>query len=238
MIDLHTHILPNIDDGASDIEISLQMTEALYTQNIMKAVCTPHFDPSSTSLEDFIKRRTSALSRMSGSRIQLIPASETILHEYLFHYHDLSKLCIEDTRYLLLELPYLKKLDSKILDDISRLLDYYNIIPIIAHIERYHAIRRKQIKTLIKMGCMIQLNTGAILNKRTRKKALQYIKKEYINVIGSDCHDMQKRPPYMRKALELIEYKLGAPYCERLEYYAEGIINGIELMKKKSYIIE
>lgn len=238
MIDLHTHILPNIDDGACDMDTALQMTEALYTQNIMKAVCTPHFDPSCTSEEDFVEQRAFALSKMRGSRIQLIPASETILHEYLFHFADLSKLCIENTRYLLLELPCQKRLDSKIFENLNRLIDYYNIIPMIAHIERYPAIKRKQIKTLIKMGCIIQLNTGTILNTKTRKKAFRYIKKGYIDVIGSDCHDMQKRPPYMTKALELIEDKLGVPYGEMLEYQAECVINGIELRKKKSYIIE
>jgi protein-tyrosine phosphatase len=238
MIDLHTHILPNIDDGACNVETAQQMTEALYTQNILKAVCTPHFDPSRTSLEDFVKKRAFALSRLRESPIQLIPASETILHEYLFHFSDLSELCMENTRYLLLELPYQRKFDSKIFENISRLIDYYNIIPIIAHIERYHAIRRKQIRILIQMGCLLQLNTEAILNKKTRKKAFRYLINEYINVIGSDCHDMQKRPPNMSTALELIEKKLGASYCERLDYHAECIVNGIELRKKKSYIIE
>lgn len=238
MIDLHTHLLPYIDDGASDLETALQMTEALYTQNVRKAVCTPHFDPSGSSMEDFDKQRSFAIAKLEGARIQLIPASETTLHEYLFHYYDLSKLCIENTRYLLLELPYQKKLDKKIFDNIKNLIDYYNIIPIIAHIERYHAIKRKQMKTLIELGCMLQLNTGALLNKKTRKKALRYIKKKYIHVIGSDCHDMQRRPPSMSEAFELIEYKLGALYCEMLNYNAEGIVNGIELMKKKSYIIE
>ena len=238
MIDFHTHILPNIDDGASDLETALQMTEALYSQKIMIAVCTPHFDPSSTSLEDFIKQRAFALSKMGDSRIELIPASETMLHEYLFHYSDLSELCIENTNYLLLEMPLHKKWDPKIYENISRLIDYYNIIPIIAHIERYHAIKRKQLKTLIKMGCMIQMNTATILNRKTRKRAFRYIKNEFISVIGSDCHDMLKRPPCMAKALELIEEKLGIPYCEKLEYHAECIIKGIELRKKKSYIIE
>jgi protein-tyrosine phosphatase len=238
MIDIHTHILPNIDDGASDVETALQMTEALYSQNIRIAICTPHYDPSRTSVEEFIKKRTVALSRMRDSRIKLIPASETILHEYLFHFSDLNELCIENTRYLLLELPYLGKYDSKIFENINRLIDYYNIIPIIAHIERYHAIKQKQVKTLIKMGCMLQMNTEALLNKKTRNKAFRYLKKEYINIIGSDCHDMQKRPPNMSTALELLKSKLNASYVERLEYHAECIVNGIELRKKKSYIIE
>ncbi len=238
MIDLHTHILPNIDDGARDVDTALKMTEALYSQSITKAVCTPHYDPSRTPMEEFVKKRALAFAKLKESRIQLILASETILHEYLFHYCDLSELCIENTRYLLLELPYLMKFDRKVFEAINRLIDYYNIIPIIAHIERYPSIRQKQINKLQQMGCMLQLNTGTILNKKTRKKALRYIKREYIKIIGSDCHDMERRPPSMREALELIDYQLGASYCERLEDYAEGIVKGKELLKKKSYIIE
>jgi protein-tyrosine phosphatase len=238
MIDLHTHILPNIDDGARDVATALQMTESLYTQNIMQAVCTPHFDPSETSIDNFVNRRSFALAKLLDARIQLIPASETILHEYLLHYSDLGELCIENTRYLLLELPYQRKMGPKDYENISRLIDYYNIIPIIAHVERYHTIKTRQMKILIRMGCILQLNAVALLNKKTRKKALRYIKKGYIDVIGSDCHDMQKRPPNMSEALKLIEKKLGAPYCERLKDQSKDIVNGIELRKKKSYLIE
>jgi len=69
-------------------------------------VCTPHFDPTQTDLEDFLNRRAKSLSQLEAAKLQLIPASETRLHDYLFHYPDLSKLCIKDTRYLLLELPF------------------------------------------------------------------------------------------------------------------------------------
>lgn len=238
MIDLHTHILPNIDDGASDVETALQMTEALYLQNSMKAICTPHFDPSRTSMEDFVQNRKLALLKMGKSRIQLIPASETMLHDYLFHYCDLSEVCIENTRYLLLELPLLRKYDHTILKRISELIDYYNIIPIIAHIERYKAIKKKQIRSLLQMGCMLQLNTETIFKKQTKKKAFRYIKKQYVTVLGSDCHDMKKRPPNIGKALELIENELGVQYRAKLEYHGECIVNGIILLKKKSYIIE
>lgn len=238
MIDLHTHILPNIDDGAFNVETALQMTEALYSQGVSMAVCTPHFDPSSTAVEDFVRKRSFALSKMWGSRIRLLPASETLFHEYLFHLMDLSELCINNTRYLLLELPYQKKYETIVFDHIKRLMDYYNIIPVIAHIERYPGIKERHMKTLLNMGCLLQLNGEAVLNEKTRSKALHYLKKEYIGVIGSDCHDLQKRPPDLSRAFDLIRKKLGAACCERLDYNGECIVNGIELRKKKSYIIE
>jgi len=238
MIDLHTHLLPRIDDGACDVETALKMTEALYAQNIMVAVCTPHFNPTDTTLEDFVARRASAFAQMGVSQLHLIPASETILHEYLFHYPDLSRLCIENTRYLLLEFHDQKKWASKNYEYLEKLINHYNIIPIIAHIERYPAVKRKHIKKLMELGCVIQLNTSAILNPKTRKKAFQYIKHNYIDVLGSDCHDLQKRPPNMVGAIDIIKEKFGIQYCEKLEDQTSCIINGIELRKKKSYIIE
>ena len=238
MIDFHTHLLPQIDDGACDVATALQMTEALSSQNVTEAVCTPHFDPSSSSVEEFTIKRSVALSKMVSSPIRLIPGSETLLHEYLFYFNDLSALCIGNTRYLLLELPYQKRLDRKIYDHVSRLTNYYNIIPIIAHVERYRGIRSKQMKALVQMGCILQLNTSSILNKRTRDKALRYIKKGYIHIIGTDCHDMLHRPPNMSPALDVIEEQLGASFCEKLEYYSLCIINGLEHQKNKSYIIE
>lgn len=237
MIDLHTHILPNIDDGASDLEEALKMTESLRTQNIMKAVCTPHFDPTQTSLQAFIKKRTSAMDCMSDSKIDLICGSETMLHDYLFHYSEISGLCIENTRYLLVELPFRRSWDIKVYETLEKLISYFNVIPIIAHVERYQAVKKnvKCIKKLIDMGCVIQLNTSSIMNKKSMHQAVYYIKHGYIDVLGSDCHNMKNRPPIISAAFDIIEQKLGFKYCAELRYNAQCIVSGIEIRKKIAY---
>ncbi len=227
MIDLHTHILPAIDDGAKNVEEALQMTRELYKQGVRAAVCTPHFDPTKLSLEEFLIRRSKALEKMKDAGIKLIPASETFLHKYLFHYADLSGLCIQGTRYMLLELPIHIKWQEGILDDLDQLTGYYDIIPIIAHVERYHPVKTKHIKALKEMGCLLQMNTKTILDSKTQAKALQWIKKDYIDVIGSDCHNPLTRPPVILEALHQIQSKLGIRYVEQLEYRADSILNGI-----------
>jgi protein-tyrosine phosphatase len=171
---------------------------------------------------------------MIDSKITLIAGSETMLHDYLFHYSDLSELCIENTRYLLLELPYTKKWDSKIYNKIRNLIIYYDILPIIAHIERYPAVIRskKNIIKLIKTGCVIQANTDSIKGKKQKKQKKQlfrYIKKGYIDVLGSDCHNMAYRPPIISDAFEIIIQKFGDRFLDRLIYNADCIINGITL---------
>lgn len=231
MIDLHTHILPNIDDGARCIAEAIEMTESLYNQNVNKAVCTPHFNPTQISLQEFIKKRTTAMNLMKDSKIKLIPGSETMLHTYLFHYSDLRELCIGNTRYLLIELPYSGKLDRKVYEMIERLIWFYNVIPIIAHIERY-SVTDKNIKKFQDMGCVIQLNTTSIINKKSRKQAVRYIRNGYIDVLGSDCHNMSNRLPVFTPAFDLVMNEINENSCNNIKYNAECIINGIEIRKK------
>jgi len=240
MIDLHTHILPCIDDGASSVEEAIELTESLFQQNTRIAVCTPHFDPSQTALEEFLLKREKAMALMDASMVMLISASETMLHEYLFHYPDLSELCIGKTKYLLLELPFDRRWDKELYVKLNKITAYYNIIPVIAHIERYPSVKKseKTIKKLIEMGCVIQLNTSSIIDRKTRSRSFRYMKKGYIDVLGSDCHNMNKRPPIITMALDNVTHKLGIEYRNRLMYNAECIMNGIEIKRKIVFIIE
>jgi len=239
MIDLHTHLLPNIDDGASSLKEALEMTESLYAQGIRKAACTPHFDPTKSSLQEFVMKRTFAMDCMNASKVALLSGSETVLDDYLFHYPNLSELCIEHTRYLLLELPFGIKWDKYVYEKTKQLLTYYEVIPIIAHIERYESVIKsvKCIQKLIELGCVIQLNTSSIIDRKSRHQALQYIKHGYIDVLGSDCHNMTRRPPVIVDALDIIIQSLGTKYCEEFKHNAECIVNGICLREKISYII-
>ncbi|MHB8130251.1 MAG: CpsB/CapC family capsule biosynthesis tyrosine phosphatase [Mobilitalea sp.] len=240
MIDLHTHILPNIDDGASSVEEALILTELLYKEDIKIAVCTPHFDPAQTALQEFIRKRATAMALMKASRVKLILGSETVLHEYIFHYTELNELCIGNTRYLLLELPFDNKWDTTVYESLEKLIIHYDLIPIIAHIERYKAVKKndKGIQKLIKMGCVIQINTSSIIDKQSRDKVIHYMKHGYIDVLGSDCHNIKKRPPIITNALNKITQELGVKYCEELNQNAECIVKGLEIRKKKTYIIE
>lgn len=240
MIDLHTHLLPQIDDGAGSVKEALEMAELLVSQKIKIAVCTPHFDPSADALMTFLLKRENALSRLKGSKLQMIPASETKLHEYLFHYPDLLPLCIARTRYLLLELPFDQNWDSKLFTLLDKVMTYYDIIPVIAHIERYPAVKRqmKHIRRLKNMGCLLQLNSSSLFDKSTAKRALLYMKKDYIDVIGSDCHNLKTRPPQMDLAINRIIQILGEGYYKQLEDNAASIIQGKELRTNKSLMIE
>jgi protein-tyrosine phosphatase len=240
MIDLHTHILPEIDDGASSVEEALLLTEMLLKQGVHIAVCTPHFDPAQVALQDFLRNRKASMTLMRASKVKLISGSETMLHEYLFHYTDLSELCIENTKYLLVELPYSKRWDKKVYEAVDKLINHYDLIPVIAHIERYPAVIKsvKHIERLINLGCIIQVNTSSILEKDSMRRVVFYMKHGFIGVLGSDCHNIIHRPPIITAAMDYMTQEFGVRYSNELKYNAECIVKGIEVRKKISFIIE
>jgi len=218
MVDVHTHILPGIDDGAKDIDEALMMTENLYLQGVTTAICTPHFNPARLPLDTFLTNRKTALNSLKNSKVNLIEASETYFHDYLFHYNDLSQLCVGTTNYLLLELPFDKKWSSSIFAGIEKLRYYYSVIPIIAHVERYQGIIKdlKRLKYLKDMGCLIQMNTETITNKKYKHLVYSYLKNDYVDVLGSDCHNMINRPPMIIGAKEEIIHIFGIEKWDRL----------------------
>jgi protein-tyrosine phosphatase len=237
MTDLHTHILPGIDDGAASVEEAVHLIESLYLQNVKKAACTPHFNPTWSSLDDFLLKRKSALEMLEDTKIKLYPGSETRLNEYLFHYPDLHELCIGNTKYMLIELPFEKSWNEKYLDTLEKIINYYNIQPIIAHIERYNYIDSKTIKKLKNIGCTIQVNTGSIIDKKNNRKVLHLIKDNLVDVLSSDCHNMEERIPVFTEALTILSKHLGEYTCKKLDYNSECIIEGIRIRKKTDYII-
>lgn len=227
MIDMHTHILPGIDDGASSSDEAIMMTEYLYYQKVTMAVCTPHFYPMEMTLEEFAKKRADAMEAVSHSKIQLIAASETYLHRYLYNNSDLKPLCIGNTSYLLLELPFMKSWTEEYMEDIDRLIGYYNINPIIAHIDRYKPLmrNRKLLRKLKNVGCLLQMNTSAIINSDTKRRALSLIDNGYVDLLGSDCHNMSFRPPVIEEARKIIFHKLGERVWDKLMRNADMVIN-------------
>lgn len=239
MIDLHTHILPGIDDGPRSVEEAMKMIEVFLDQNVKVVVCTPHFNPTMIALDDFLSKRTTAMKQLGSSKITLVSGSEVALNEFLFHYSDLSPLCIGDTNYILIELPFDKKWDEKLYKQLDRIVRYYNLIPVIAHIERYPAVKKskKILRRLIEIGCLLQMNAEAILNKKHRRLGEFYIKHGFIDVIASDCHNMKLRPPNLAAAHAIIVQRLGLAHLDKLISNSERILNGQRIREKLKYII-
>lgn len=198
MIDLHTHILPGMDDGARDDGEAAALIDLLKKQGVSQAVLTPHYYPYIESIPDFSARRKLSYERIKDCDFDMILASETCLTESLFSYDSIDELTIANTRYLLLELPFIEKWGPSIYRQINRLITRYNIKPIVAHVERYEPVKRrkeKELQKLVDSGCCLQFNIDSFLSRGIRCYEMQYLRRGWVDFVGSDCHDLNDRRP-------------------------------------------
>lgn len=231
MIDIHSHILPGMDDGAKDPEEAAKLIETLQQQGITLIALTPHFYPHREPQERFILRREKAYDLLKGIDIEMkfVLASETFLTENLLLNECIDDLCMEQTKFLLLELPFTRDWNARTYRLIDGLMSKFGIHPIIAHIERYPAMNRKAdreniLKNLADMGCMFQIDTDSVTNLRTRYSMLKLIKSGWVDFIGSDCHDLTVRKPQFDKFNDIVRKKLGQDYLDRFEKNALDIL--------------
>lgn len=205
-IDIHTHILPFMDDGADSVEEALEILKQEKEQGITDIVFTPHFRLEEEDIETFLSRRDRAYETL-----MLAVREEPLLSNLTFYrgaevwydpniiYQDASKLCIENTSYMLLELlpsfPF--NLENTIRNIVSK-----GIIPIIAHVERYpYLIKHPEtMESLAELGAVFQCNASTVLSRRQNRVAMRLIKRGLIHVLASDTHNLDYRPPNLAMA--------------------------------------
>lgn len=198
--DIHTHILPGVDDGAKDKEQSLEMIKMLKEQGITDIILTPHFYPSETSLSTFVEKRQNALEKIKPyfeehGIISHIGA-EVFLIEMLFSVENISELCIDDTNYILIELPFNEWNQAKVLNLLNKLCANFQVTPILAHIEKYPAFfNEKFLAEAKKSDYLVQVDIDSLKKPFLRRKIKKYIEKGYIQFAGSDCHNTKNRRP-------------------------------------------
>lgn len=225
MIDIHTHILPEIDDGSKNVDESIAMLDALSKQGVDTVVATPHFYIDRIDVRDFLKRRTESFEKLKKSLDKLVDRPQIALGAEVQFYPELSSLdgierfCIGETKYLLVEMPFVPW-NGYTYQTINHLSMSRGIIPVIAHIERYIDFMNEK-KTVLKLkeaGALIQINSSFIIDRGTRRKALSFLKQNTVSFIASDCHNLESRPPNIEKSFEIIYKKLGDSGFELLRY--------------------
>lgn len=235
-IDVHSHILPGVDDGARSINESLQLIAKLKKQGVTRILATPHFYASVCSLEDTVKK---AQDSYADLKMFLTNADPQIKIGYEVHYFkniskidDIEKLTIDGTRFLLLELAHMPSLEPAAEDIISLVLDRH-ITPILAHIERFALLPGfDRITETIKDGFSIgQINASAFsINRKSKKIALRLIKEGYGQIIASDTHSVNSRPPEFDNAFKIIGKKLGEDTVKKI--MAENNILSEKIFKR------
>lgn len=206
MIDMHTHILPHIDDGAKDSTMSAFMLKKEAEQGVKTVVLTSHYYGRKHGPSRFLERRASAFERIKdkipeGLEVRL-GAEVHFTGVNVAEYDELCKLAIEGTKYILIEFPFTEKWTYELLDKLADFISETGYTPIIAHVERYREIQKRPayITELIDMGCLMQVNTRAFLDKKDRKLAYALLKKGMAHCIGTDSHDLENRAPNYTEA--------------------------------------
>jgi len=213
MIDIHSHILPAIDDGAKDINMSLEMLKIAVDKGIKKIVATPHYYRGyyENKYEDICKLvdEVSSIAYKSDIDIDIIPGQEIFLAGHILElYKEGIIRGLAETKYMLIELP-MNTMPKDALDIIYE-LKVEGVKPIIAHPERYMYIIEKpsRINVFIEEGCFFQINGGSIkglFGKTVQKTAETLIRNGICDFIASDAHTTGGRAPGIGDALEIIK---------------------------------
>lgn len=230
MLDFHTHILPGIDDGSTDEKTSVEMIKMLYEQGVSMIVLTPHFYQNEMSFEIFSKKRKesleSLLCEIGKSDIEKRPdfaiGAEVSFFYGLDTYQYIEELCIEGTKFLLVEMPF-ERWNLRMYETLNRLKKNKDITPIIAHIERYTGFnsKREMIRRFIEIGAFVQANTNFFNSYVTRLPAFNMLKNGFIQYIGTDCHNLNNRKPDYDEFLNLIKKKNNGMYINDLMFWED-----------------
>ncbi len=229
LVDIHCHMLPGIDDGAKDIKTSWSMIDESVSQGV-KCICfTPHFYADSDKPKNFLERRNKAFLTVKKSVPTRYPVmscgAEIHYYEGLTSMEELRYMRILGTELLLIEMPFSKWTD-RMISDIEEINSRSEYIVVLAHIERYLKFAAPEvISRLHAHGVIIQSNAGFFIERQTRRTALKMFENREIDVLSSDSHNMNSRPPNLKKAFDIIDDRFGAGASELL------IQNGSELVK-------
>lgn len=222
MVDIHSHILPKMDDGSKSEEESLAMLRMLRDQGVRCVAATPHFYANNESVDDFIERRSNAYERLKNAVEDGLPkialGAEVRYYEGISRLEKLSKLCIQGTDILLLEM-FSGKWGTMIIRELIDIAATRKITLVLAHIERYIQYQQEEtLEMLLDNGVLMQMNASHVNNLFTRRKALNLLRNETVQFLGSDCHDSVNRPPDIGKAATIIKNKLGTDF---LNYFVD-----------------
>ncbi len=211
--DLHSHILPGMDDGCRTAEEAVRLLRTSYEQGIRKMCVTPHYYPVETA-DEFLVRRDAAeqelykaLEKESGPVPQLCMGAEVAYRPGICYQEDLNKLCIGQSQYLLLEMPF-HKWGDEVIRTVRGISNVRGITPILAHIERYLPMQDKEIlDRLLDQEILVQMNAARLLHFSSRGQARRLLNSGMVQLLGSDCHNNTSRPQNLGQAVEYLQKK-------------------------------
>ena len=239
MIDLHTHILWEIDDGSKSVDMSMAMVELADRNGTKIIFATPHIiEFSNKPSWDLIVERSKQLQGLANSRnynIEILAGAEVQMNwDLLSEIGEQGSYCLNGSRYALIELPVLEI--PEYADEFFYELLLKGIVPIIAHPERNQVIMNNLTKLLkwMRNGVLLQCNSGSVtgaFGNKVRENVEILLKNRLITFIGSDAHRDKRRDTNLIAAKKIMMDLVGKDYCEEIFYRNPSYILKNELVE-------
>ena len=239
MIDLHSHILPGLDDGSQSMKDTLVMAEKAIEDGITKIVATPHhkngYDNTRLEIIDSVEEVNSVLQQYNLN-LQVMPGQEIRIYgEIMEDYLNGEIQTLADSKYIFIELPsgYVPRYTEELLYKMQ--LD--GLIPIIVHPERNQELMSNPDKLyqFVKKGTLTQLTAGSIagkFGKKIKQFSEELMEANLSHFIASDAHNTTNRSFHMTAAYEMIQQEFG----EDLVYFYKE--NAELVMENKHVMME
>lgn len=220
MTDLHTHILPGMDDGAKDVETSLTLLRMEAAQGVDTVVLTPHFYRDREEPSHFLARRAKAAKTLADALVALPEEERKTLPRLalgaeiawvpnLAEWPELSQLCLGASRHFLLELPF-RPWTDQLINRLYELPGRTGLTPVLAHIERYLKDQKPQhLEAVLALGVPVQVSAEPLLHLTQRGAVLKLLRERRAQLIASDTHDPHSRPPNLGDAFAVVRRRLG-----------------------------
>ena len=223
-VDIHTHILPGVDDGAQELETALEMVRLAYESGTRALFLTPHYRGKfKANTPEYLNDSFRAFGQAVHERF---PEMRLVLGQEIHYQTDIPErlsagrvLSIGESEYVLLEFRS-NSLRTEIVRGVADVARS-GYIPIVAHAERYEAFRRdfSLVHEVLSRGALIQLNADSVMGKHgffVKRFCRKVLKRENAHFIASDAHDTTMRVPVLEKCFAYVKRKHGEDYALRL----------------------
>lgn len=228
MIDIHSHVLPGIDDGSESPEMSRVLLSLLRQQGVETVVATPHFYAMQDTPEDFLRRRKEAFDRMEYDPAEaphVLLGAEVAYFDGMCHAEELDRLQLGNSGLLLVEMPF-GAWTQRMIGEVCQLPLQTGLTPVLAHVNRYRRADQlpKYQKELLEQGILFQCNAEAFSILWERRWALRMLRQGQIHFLGSDTHNLTNRAPKLEQAAQVITRKLGAGILSTLTDFSKEML--------------
>ena len=224
MIDIHHHLLWDLDDGAPTVETSVAMARMAADDGITHIVCTPHANGQYDYVPEVIDAKITELQHLLDKEQIALKLGRGC--DFHMSYDNIEQSQKEPTRfsinglgYLLVEIP-----DYGIpagLTEVFYQMQITGLTPILTHPERNRTLQGDQSRLLdwLRGGVLVQVTAGSVvgrMGKRAEKMAHELLENRWVNFLATDAHNTTSRPPLMREAFEAVAKKYGPDYAHLL----------------------